>query len=384
MKKFNFATPTSESTQEAVIEINNTAPMDFVGELAVSKLKIPMNIFPLTNVPAMRRTFTGEQKTVIDNIGKTPTEYYYILVVYNAVNEDVADAAQGNSQMLMQWYNPASKTMLWKVKTPFPHQHLNATMLFGLGPMYQIPIAFIKIQSYWFNEPPMWEQLGNDEYKLKNKDKPLYSWNGDKDIVPIPYEINHRVLDEEYDVSCFIDIRNDSDELIFDSRVFMPVLSGTASEGLHYTTPVLLLSDWLSSTAGLSTSDPNTATFHYNSEGYPLPDAHPLKFWKSYIEPVFTIFPAETTYTKSFEPVFSTGLNTGSSPKGFDMSAVYKFVGFKQTDLIFPATQLAVQCLDLNYEGEVIAVNTPNISGTIVPSNMYFLKTFLISTFERR
>ena len=88
MKKFTFSTEESDEKQPAIIDINNTAPMDFVGRLCVSKLKIPRNTLPIALVPPLQREFTAEEKQAIDDVGETPTEYYYAL--FSSCNTSLA------------------------------------------------------------------------------------------------------------------------------------------------------------------------------------------------------------------------------------------------------------------------------------------------------
>ena len=52
--------------------------------------------------------------------------------------------------------------------------------------------------------------------------------------------------------------------------------------------------------------------------------------------------------------------------------------GYRRTSEIFPVSHIAIQCLDLNFEGESMVCNSKDLMGVINPSDMYFLKTFLM------
>ena len=354
MKKFNFCTSPSDQAQPAIIDVNNIAPMDFVGNLCVSKLKIPRNTLPVALVPPMGYEFTAEEKAEVDAVGYTPTEMYYV-VFSHLVDEAVAGQANcsGNTSQFFK-----SGTDNWK-------SYSGSSGNFVLT---NENCFVARLMTFWMYDKPRWKQLENGNFVLTNEDKPIYAWWGPES----------RLLVREYykyisaqTVRFWAEIRNVYDHFIMDTKV----ITANSHEMYAYTTPIIALSQWLTQVNGLTSAyathvvlDENI-TFNSGGNGKFLYTDIPLEVMR-----------ADVTYN----PVFQNTLNTGEMLPPFslivDMSATYNFKNFNQTELLFPVNHIAIQCLDLNYEPEDISINTVDLEGVINPSHMYFLKTFLIST----
>jgi len=372
MKKFNFATEKTETVQEAVIDINNTSPMDFVGKLCVSKLKIPQASFPIAIVPPLQRTFTTDQKREIDAQGMIPTEFYFVVLIYSAANEAVLEGGQCNGQMALQ--GNASHRTQWRIKDTKRDNRLEAIILDDVEPAAN-NICYMKIFSYWYRETPNWKQVGDGEYQLSNTAKPIYSWNKDPNMALMQlttYGTGMSVTSEK--LVC--EIEDAHNRFVINSTVYLPNSSDLFT--IPVTTPVILLSDWLSNTNGLSSPETGEVKINYMKHGE----------WYEILSTMFCdqmtypIHYAQVTYNPAFQQTIQTGVLSDALSDYLDLSANYNFYSFKQTDLLFPANHLAIQCLDLNYDGENMSINTKDINGVVVPSRMYFLKTFLISTNE--
>lgn len=370
MKKFNFATKKSDAVHEAIIDINNTAPMDFIGKLCVSKLKIPQESFPIAIVPVLQRTFNSDQKQQIDSLGMIPTEFYFIMLIYAASHEAVLEGAQGNGQMALQ--GNASHRTQWRIKDVKRGNRLEAVIGDSEDPTAN-NICYIKIFSYWYRESPQWKPVAENEYQLVNSDKPIYSWNKDPNLELVHLTTYAEGMSDSSE-KLVCEIEDVHSRFVINSNVYMPNTSDLFT--MPITTPVILLSNWLSKTNGLSSPETGEVVISYmkHEEQYEI-------FSEMFCRGVtFPVHYAKITYNPAFQQTIQTGVVSDALSDILDLSASYDFYSFKQTDLLFPANHVAIQCLDLNYDGEDIPINTKDINGVVVPSHMYFLKTFLIST----
>lgn len=352
MKKFTFCTEPTDKTQPAVIDINNTAPMDFVGRLCVSKVKIPRNTLPIALVPPMSYEFTAEERSTIDTYGKTPTEMYFI--VFSQVhNNSSSPVCGGNTQQY--------------VKT-----RSNFQLITGETPNFELTnreCFTASVFTYWIDEHPRWKMLENGNYILTNPSKAIYSWCGENmDLVRVVYNSLNLMTDvRRWEAN----IRNVYNQFIMDTNIITAIDPSVD----WYTTPIIGFSQWLTKVNGFAGT--NTSRMQLN-EGFQFRrDPNGAGFL--YTEIPFEIIEADVTYNPTLQQALLTG--TYQELGGFcNMSGTYIFRNFNQSDLLFPINHIAIQCLDLNYDPEDISVNTLDLEGTVVPSHMYFLKTFLIST----
>ena len=157
-----------------------------------------------------------------------------------------------------------------------------------------------------------------------------------------------------------------------------------------FRTPIIGLSKWLVETNGLV--DCNNP-FYAASEMYTYEEGKPPYFTLDdaafptdqstapadlYAFRNLYVIRAQPEYSPSFLKLQNSLVPVGKPIQ--DFSATYNFINFEQSTSLFPISHIAIQCLDLNYIGEDMSINTRDLEGTIVPSQMYFLKTFLIST----
>lgn len=375
MKKFNFATEASDKTQDAIIDVNNTAPMDFVGRMCVSKLKIPKNSMPIALVPPLSGTFTLSQKRQIDAVGETPTELYFALFCQNTRK---ASSTYSNCPLLECKGNGTFVIP----DTLTNDLELVANDLFAM--------FFVH---YWMNEKPIWQLNGDGNYQLMNKPKPIYRWYTNSYVEHSPFV----GYSNDFTYHCFqigdgydgrwdiltASILNNTDKF----SIITNVRLHTTSE--EYYTPVIALSKWLVQTNNLVDNvDPTHSDGDYD---YAESEPPSVKFNEDALAPGETRAPADIyamrrmyiihanmEYTPSYQTLLSTQRSTDTQYQ--DFSATYNFINFDQSTSLFPITHIAIQCLDLNYLGEDMSINTRDLEGTIVPSQMYFLKTFLVST----
>lgn len=354
MKKFNFCTSPSDQVQPAIIDVNNIAPMDFVGNLCVSKLKIPKNTLPVALVPPMAYEFTAEEKREIDGIGLTPTEMYYV-VLTQLIDSPVA-SEQNCSGNTAGFYKVGPED--WRTYTGSS----------GSFVLTNDNCYVARLTTFWMYDKPRWKLLENGNFKLTNDDKPIYAWWGaDSRLQVREYYKNITAHAAEL----WGEIRNVYDHFIIDTKA---ILLNTPTS-YKYTTPIIALSQWLTQVNGLTSAyashvvlDENL-TFNSGGTGSFL-----------YTDIRMEVMRADVTYNPTLQNALSTGKMPASFTVHVDMSATYNFRNFNQTELLFPVNHIAIQCLDLNYEPEDISINTVDLEGVVNPSHMYFLKTFLIST----
>lgn len=354
MKKFTFCTNPSDEVQPAIIDVNNVAPIDFVGNLCVSKLKIPRNTLPVALVPPMNYEFTAEEKIKIDRIGYTPTEMYYLIFSHQVIVPSARQNCNGNTDQLYR-----TNINDWAVYT-------GTSQNFVLTDENCFTARLI---TFWMPDKPRWKKLENGNFALTNEDKPIYAWSGENfRLKEFDY---YKVLDQQTTMYGAL-IRNIYDQFIMDTTA----LVATAPADLYtFTTPIIALSQWLTKVNGLYSMHSPHVSIDENITFSSSPGAEFL-----YTEMDMEVIRADVTYNASFRSTAPTGEMPHSFNHLIDMSASYNFRNFNQTELLFPVNHIAIQCLDLNYEPEDISINTVDLEGTINPSHMYFLKTFLIST----
>lgn len=361
MKKFTFVTERSDEPEDAIIDITNTAPMDFVGKLRVSKLKIPLNTFPIALIEPSQRGFTAEQKALIDSEKMVPTT---LQVCYWSTSSKSVHSM--SNEIFVDTFQQTSTLNIMPTLEHISHDSINQ----------------IVIDIYWADDIPRWKfDPEVNLWFLTNDDYPIYSWNGENmGLIKKQYTYQNtnspgpkKSRDQKSTSEQILEasILNQYDKFAVD-------IKWQVDQNTNFSSVILAISPQLATILGLTTSQ---YTRYYFEDDIPFSDND---IYRAINEEYWT-YSTNIVYNTYQDKVLGENPIPTPTYSLFDFSGVYTIRDTTQSEFLFPVNHIAIQCLDLNIENpEDISINTRDLQGVVVPSHAYYLKTFLISTRNTR
>jgi len=360
MKKFNFVSQSVEKEREAEIEVNLTKPEDFVGEVCVTKLKIPSDSLPYGLLEPHKETITQETLTLLQNwqMG-TPTDFIIGFIIVSTPDYE----CNSTDQYIL---NEAGNFSPMSITTQATYHSIDANVI-GRGDIWAI-----QLYQFWIPGKIVYQQNGAD-IKLTTPSLPFYDWNNGLKVNKLDY---HRLMVNDYQITNgrSIHIRNKEDG--FEVEIGYKVSLQDQQVHQRMSTPILVMSEKMANFLGVN--EPSTAKYVINGDVFRNAEGDT---WSAIGQRLIAPRAKVNYNTRLLQQITS---NTIGSPNVVNLSCTFDLLNFHQTSEMFPINHVCVQCLDLNYEGEKISINTVDLTGTVVPSSAYFLKTFLISTETRK
>lgn len=332
MKRLNlsFYNPSREwETKDAVLRVTYPQPERLVGELRASRFKISKGAFPLFYLGPDDTLFTTAEKNSIDLMEMTPTGFAwgFILTERN-------EMPCGSDAYLLRTDD-----------VPLPCS--------PVGGNYN-PLHIIYNHIY-LAEPPLWVKVG-ERWKLKNESHPVFDWNylteAETEFTVVRYSdlycqdcIKPAVHGVEFSL-IYKDLSggNVSTPVNFLSRKALVTIKNNNEESTMFslkTATIVQVGDgWLT-----------TSTSFYTTSG-------------------------KVTYSKQIEGVIASQAH---APPVRDLStSVYYDFELGSGNLLFPYTAIVVVIDELNFLGDSIVINNPDLTGVITPSMLSVFKTFVV------
>ena len=356
MKKFNFVSQSVEKDHNAEIEVNLTKPEDFVGEVCVTKLKIPSDCLPYGLLEPHKDTISQETLSLLQSwqMG-TPTDFIIGFVMVSSQDY----GCNSTDQYIL---NEAGNFSPMIVTTMASQYRIDADT------MREGKVWGADLYHFWIPGKISYHQNGTD-INLSTPSLPFYDWNNGLKVNKLNY---HSFVDSKFQFtdgrSIYIHTKEDGFEIEIGYRLFL--LDQQVQQ--RVSTPILVMSEKMADFLGVN--DSSAAKYVINGNIFRSPEN---ATWNA-IGQRLVAPRAKITYNTRLLQQITT--NTIGSPDMVNFSCTFNLTNFHQTSAMFPINHVCVQCLDLNYEGEKISINTLDLTGTVVPSSAYFLKTFLIST----
>lgn len=363
MKRFNFLKyqAPEEGSAFAISRTTTTKPVDYVGELRVSKFKLSRGTLPIMYLEPSKRAFTAEDKaTVPDHL--TPTDLTFVIFSTKNMREGSQIPNNGTSYCLLNnnitgFYNR------------YPLEDSPRTWRLGEGGN-DIFWAILVTIMLPFNA--QWIERDGFFY-LVNEPMPIFSWD---DIFNRTRVIEQHIYKtEDIDDISFKFELTDRDGLISFLLTMVGRLINTDS-------PVSSVSFTMNATAlnffGMNFNPdarcevviPRGSDFPGYADGNIITTYAPDSTfkWNGHMEQII----------KNYPQIVSERITL------FDMSSI---ITPNKQDIprdFFPVSHLLISCDELNFTGESISVNTPAQQGVIDPSTLSILKGFFIGITDGR
>lgn len=350
MKKFNY-TYREENIEQTnvVIDATSVCPTDYIGDIRVTKVKIPRTSLPVAIAHVTPMGFTTEQRTAYDSSG------------WNALTDICYIVCQGKNTT---WTNNGAQIQYFSDrKVRMDGRTSNGTRVWGASTLYNFTFM-----AFCMWEKPKWFQEEDGLWYMRNQDKPIYQWQGNS------MGLQTRIL--HYGPNGLSPtLLNNYEQIQFLIRGLTPIAQIPNSSFI--TSPILGLNERLSSMFGVAglpwqvqLSFDSTEDFGFGTNAVWIV---PFLNNQHFICPT-----ADTTYDS---PALSyvVGGEIPSTQTDIIHNCKLTLNSYTPSEEIFPVNHIAIQCLDLNFEGESLSVNTKDLMGVVNPSDMYFLKTFLMS-----
>ena len=172
MKKINFTVANeSEGFLKAETRTTSVAPVDYVGDLYVTRFKMSKNCFPITFIPVPQREFSLAEKEIIDNKNETPLDFSFI-VFSPRFSEDDTDKTFFHNGNTVSYVSKTKYAQNPVFATPMRYTYSSG----GL-PDVEPNVSYVITVHYTKPEPPRWSKTDNGTYRLQNEPLAVYSWN---------------------------------------------------------------------------------------------------------------------------------------------------------------------------------------------------------------
>ena len=334
MKRFNlsfFNTNSEREVADAVLRVTYTAPQNFIGNLRASRFKITKGAFPLFYLTPDTQLFTQMQKEEIDRNGLTPTAF-----IWGFLFSDTDRF-------------PCTKdTYLLSDDAPIPCSNFTGNFT---------PIHIVYKHVY-LNQKPSWVPVER-QWKLVNQPSPVYSWS-DLTQNNASFSIFSYSDSPAYQLTSI----TSTDKGVFFNLVFKDFSAHRVTTGTCF-----LSSKAISYIK--STLDEEQGSFTLNSSVV-----------RSINDPWLTdtrdlyVLDGKITFSKQVEGLLS-GSRAQLTPFDLSLSVFYDY-NLATGTLLLPYTAIILVIDELNFTGDNIVVNNPNLNGVINPSILSIFKTYIV------
>ena len=359
MKRHNFLKyqAPEEGTGPAVSRTTTTKPVDYVGELRVTRFKLSRGTLPIGFIEPSKRGFTAEQVASLSTT-RIPTDIEIFVccdreitptTVYPNNGEGYVIAGNAISGFFRQASNSGS--------TNIDIEHT----LWCYFTVVNIPGT------------PIWQKKEDGKYYLQNENIPFYSWSDFHNKIVM---LNNRSSSSSEINTPIYNIRliesNDGKPKFY-IRMNCTNLVTTSVATMN---PVVCFNAYARQFFGLNVGSMPSVNFNMPS----ISGTHPTWGWDGYSAGdnlTFFVPPMSYEWNSQMKLMLqSPGTNYGNTI--FNMDCVYSPIIQTLPENYFPLSHLLITADELNFKGESICVDTPIKQGVVDPSNLTILKSFYI------
>ena len=358
MKRYNFLKyqPPEEGTAPAVSRTTTTKPVDYVGELRVTRFKLSRGTLPIGFIEPSKRGFTSEQiATLTPN--RIPTDIEMFVYCDRNMKPNTVEPNNGEAYIISG-----------NAVSGFFRQAPNSgSRKIDIDNTFWSVYSFVAIAG-----EPIWQKKSDGKFYLQNESVPFYSWSDfhNKSLwinnrAATATEINTPIynvrLIESADGKPKFYIRMNAFNLVATTVTTMnPTIcfNNYARQffGMNISSMPSVNFDMPQLSPGVSTSwggynAGDNLTFYVPPMSYDWNSQMKLMIQNQYTNYGDTIFNMDCTYT----PIVQT------LPENY-----------------FPLSHIIITADELNFQGESICVDTTKKQGVIDPSNLTILKSFYI------
>ena len=363
MKRFNFLKyqAPEEGSAFAVSRTTTTKPVDYVGELRVSKFKLSRGTLPIMYLEPSKRAFSRDDKdTIPDHL--TPTDLTFVIFCTKHLREGSQIPNNGTSYCLVN-------NNITNFYSRYPLETSPRTWRLGEDGN---EIFWATLVTIMMPVRPQWVERDGFFY-LANEASPVFSWD---DIFNRTHVIEEHIYSPRDidNIGFKFELTDKNGEISFLLTMIGNLINTTnnvSSVSLSMNATALNFFGMnFNPDARCEIAVPRGVNFPGYAEGYIITTYCPDSTftWNGHMEQIIKNYPQRVT----------------ESTPIFDMSAI---ITPNKQDIprdFFPVSHLLISCDELNFTGESISVNTPAQQGVIDPSTLSILKGFFIGINDGR
>lgn len=363
MKRFNFLKyqDPAEGTAPAVSRTTTTKPVDYVGELRVTKFKLSRSTLPIMYLEASKRAFTAEDKATVPT-HLTPTDLTFLIFSTKNIRDGEQIPNNGTSYCILNnnitgFYNRyplETSPRTWRLGED-GHGIFWATLV----------TIMLPVNAQWVER--------NGFFYLVNEPLPIFSWD---DIFNRTHVVEQHIYSSRdiEDISFKFELTDNNGSISFLLTMIGHILAqDTIVSSVTFSMNATALNFFgmnFHPDARCEFVVPRGIVLPGYAEGSVIITYAPDSTfkWNGHMEQIIKNYPQLITERVAL----------------FDMSSI---ITPNKQDIprdFFPVSYLLISCDELNFIGESISVNTTAQQGVIDPSSLSILKSFFLGINEGR
>lgn len=366
MKKVNFIRHQESEEGEASSRTTTYAPVDYVGELRISRFRMSKEIFPLTLITSTERPFTDEEISSSLFRNRTPTDIVFVFRfalpgegTYGQVSNGVCYMTDGTSISGIYRLENSEMSEASHI-TPRNTSHICIAHLF----INKVPIwkegriPGKKYVEYTEEVIYDWDEI----FTVKGSGQPTDKFYWHTEIIPLEgYDVQREAL-------FYMNVHSKTAGRDYPVEVSF---NYTQEEGgTLFSTPILTIS--LQALKLLGWEDKaRYNTFWVGNADSELPDVQDPYFF----EGVWMHTPfLEQKYSGEFASLLNGSEYHGTT---IQFHTTFSSNVFSLPSSYFPYDTILITCGDLNFKGESISIDSTT-QGVISPSSIPILRSFYL------
>ena len=359
MKRFNFLKyqAPEEGSAPAVSRTTTTKPVDYVGELRVTRFKLSRGTLPIGFIEPSKRGFTSEEIASL-TANRIPTDIELFVFCDKEVTPTTVMPNNGEAYVISG--NAVSGFFRQAANSGSTKIDLEHT----LWAYY----TFVAIPG-----TPIWQIKSDGKYYLENENVPFYSWSDFHNKVVMLNNRPASATEINTPIFNFRLIESPDGKPKFYIRMNAFNLVTTTITTMN---PTVCFNAYARKFFGMNVGSMPSVNFDMPN----ISGSHPTWGWGGYSAgDNLTFFVPSFSYDwNSQMKLMIQNPNTNYGNNVFNMDCVYTPIIQTLPEDYFPLSHLIITADELNFQGESICVDTTKKQGVIDPSNLTILKSFYI------
>lgn len=360
MKRYNFLKyqPPEEGSAPAVSRTTTTKPVDYVGELRVTRFKLSRGTLPIGFIEPSKRGFTSEQIASLP-LNQIITDIEFFIFCKRDISPSAAVANNGEAYII------AGNAM----SGFFRQANISLTPTIDISSCFVSFYSFVVIPG-----TPIWAKGTDGKYYLQNESVPFFSWS---DFHTKTVIINNRGGGSDNYISSSFDIHLiESADGKPKFYIRMYGINRLASSTVTTMNPTVCFNVYARNFFGVNAGSMPSVNFNMPN----IESSHPTWGWGGYnagVNLTFYVPPMSYDWNPQMKLMIQNP-NTNYGNTIFNMDCIYTPIMQILPKDYFPLSQIIITADELNFEGESICVDTTRKQGVVDPSNLTILKSFYI------
>lgn len=358
MKRYNFLKyqPPEEGSAPAVSRTTTTKPVDYVGELRVTRFKLSRGTLPIGFIEPSKRGFTSEQVASL-RPNRIPTDIEMFTYCNKKMTPNTVEANNGEAYIISG-----------NAVSGFFRQAPNSgSRKIDIDNTFWSVYSFVALAG-----EAIWQKKSDGKFYLQNESVPFYSWSDfhNKSL----WISNHAAEPTEINTPTYnvrlIESADGKPKFYIRMNTFNLVATTVTTMN-----PTICFNNYARQFFGMNIGSMPSVNFD-------MPQISPgvSTSWGGYnAGDNLTFFVPPMSYDwNSQMKLMIQNPNTNYGNTVFNMDCTYTPIVQTLPENYFPLSHIIITADELNFQGESICVDTTKKQGVIDPSNLTILKSFYI------